>query len=305
MEQDFSPFYIRLLTIGFTISIVLSCIFAVLLIIMRKLFSSQSQDLLISLKKLRYEIAERDQQLEQLAESEISKSKEIARLRDEFIFIAAHELRAPVAAIEGNIFLFLADERAKGVAQDQREILEDIRVAASRLSQLVIDLLNVSRIESGTIRIAFEKTSVEAALASALREVTPLAEKQGVRLLVDMEQMRLLPQVMGDLQRLEEVFANLLSNAIKYNLVGGAVEIQTRSGGDMLEIAISDTGVGMSEEEMQKLFTKFWRANTSVEGTGLGLWIVKQIVEKMHGSILVESVKGEGSTFRIALKVVP
>lgn len=305
LELATTRFYLRILVIALIATVVLFLIFASLLVVLRKTFSVESGDLLEHLKRLQLEVGERDRELKILAEREIAKSKEIARLRDEFIFVAAHELRAPVAAIEGNIMLFMSEIDMKELSEDQRGILQDICTAASRLSQLVIDLLNVSRIESGTIRIAFEQTPIAQIILRSLQEIEGLAAQTGVRLVFDKEEIAALPSIMGDAQRLQEVFSNILLNAIKYNVAGGIVAVSARQATDNhLTISVSDTGIGMNESELTHLFSKFWRANPSIEGTGLGLWITKQIVEKMHGSIFVESTKGKGSSFHISLKVL-
>ena len=119
----------------------------------------------------------------------------------------------------------------------------------------------------------------------------------------DYDSTKKLPFVMSDSERLKEVFTNLITNAIKFNSEGGNVKITVEWVGDFLETRVSDTGVGMTEKEISQLFTKFWRAHPDIEGTGLGLWIAKQLITRMGGEIAVESKKGEGSTFTIMLPI--
>ena len=303
-ELATQKFYVRFLGIGFAMALVVVGILIGIVVFIRRLFASQAADFHKQLEKLHFEIRARDQQLELLTEKEVSKANEVARLKNEFIFIAAHELRAPVAAIEGNISLFIADMQEKPLPKEQMEILGDVRIAAERLSQLVMDLLNVARIESGTIRIAFEKTTIDEAVIGAIRDTAALSVASNVRVVFDESELARGVSIMGDTQRLREVFGNLLSNSIKYNVSGGLVRIAVEVQGEYLVASVSDAGIGMGEEDLAHLFTKFWRANPSIEGTGLGLWITKQIVERMHGTISVESTKGIGTTFRVCLKVV-
>jgi PAS domain S-box-containing protein len=235
---------------------------------------------------------------------DITDRKLLDRMKDEFVGTVSHELRTPLTAIKGFIELVL-DGDAGPVPDTQREFLEVAARNADRLGSLINDILDVSRIESQRLEIRVDPTDLVAVLADVVSTFRVMAHNKGLSLKQDVAN---LPKVLGDASRLVQVFSNLLSNAIKYTPKGevGVRAVLTDAG---VEVVVHDSGIGLTEEEIGQLFTKFFRGRNPVVtesgGTGLGLVIAKAIVEKHQGTIDVESRPGEGTRFRVVLPVAP
>jgi len=231
--------------------------------------------------------------------------KQLEQLKDEFVFIAAHELRTPVAAMKGYLQLIL-DGTTGEIPDATRSFIEKVIASNQRLIQLVNDLLEVARSQAGRLTIAVVPTDITPTITSTIDELKSLADEKGV-VMTYAPGMSPVPQVLADADRVKEVVVNLVGNAIKYMGGAGTITISHEVVGDMLVTHIADTGLGMSAEAQQKLFQKFYRVQTDktkdIVGTGLGLFIVKEIIEKMDGTIGVTSEEGKGSTFSFALKV--
>ena len=228
--------------------------------------------------------------------------KKLKELEKEFVFIAAHDLRTPVTAIKGYLSMVL-DGTFGQVSPSVKDILEKVVHANQRLIQLVNDLLQVARAEAGRIPIKVVAMSVIDPIRQVLNELKPLADEKKISMIYNPSPA--ISPVLADLERLQEVMVNLVGNAIKYTLGSGTVTISHEIKDDKLIINIKDTGMGISPEAQKKLFEKFYRVQTDqtrdIQGTGLGLFIVKQLIEKMNGSIRVVSEEGKGSTFSFSL----
>lgn len=231
--------------------------------------------------------------------------KELEQLKDEFVFIAAHELRTPVAAMKGYLQLIL--EGTTGAISDgTRTFIEKVVASNQRLIQLVNDLLEVARSQAGRLTIQVAPIDLAAPIVSSLDELKSLADEKSITMTY--QPPTDLPHVLADADRIKEVVVNLVGNAIKY--MGGAGNIAvshevTADGHVVTHIA--DTGLGISKEAQEKLFQKFYRVQTDktkeITGTGLGLFIVKEIVEKMNGTIWATSEEGKGSVFSFSLPI--
>jgi PAS domain S-box-containing protein len=235
---------------------------------------------------------------------DITDRKLLDRMKDEFVGTVSHELRTPLTAIKGFIELVL-DGDAGPVPETQREFLEVAARNADRLGSLINDILDVSRIESERFEIRIQPTDLAAVLEDVMATFRVMAHTKGLSLRMEVAN---LPKVLGDAARLVQVFSNLMSNAIKYT-PKGEVGIKAMVGHDGVEVVVHDTGIGLTAEEQSQLFTKFFRGRNPVVsesgGTGLGLVIVKAIVEKHQGAIEVATRPGEGTRFRIVLPVAP
>ncbi len=234
--------------------------------------------------------------------------KRLEELKDEFVFVAAHELRTPVAAMKGYLSLIL-DGTTGAVSDAAKQYIEKVIASDDRLAQLVNDLLEVARSEAGRLTIKVAPTDIAPPVRATFDELKSLADGKQVKLVY--EPPADLPKVMADADRIREVMVNLVGNAIKYMGGAGTVtvshEVENTPAGKELVTRVADTGLGISKEAQAKLFTKFYRAQTEktrdITGTGLGLFIVREIVEKMGGTIAVRSEEGKGATFSFGLPV--
>ena len=224
--------------------------------------------------------------------------------KSEFVSFLAHELRTPISSVMGYGTL-LADGTAGPLTPKQEKFLDAMQRNVNRMELLVSDLQDISRIEAGRLSLDPVKVSLETVVRNATQALSAQIEGQGQTLDVDIPDR--LPPVEGDPMRLGQVVSNLLSNAHKYTPVGGRISISARAVNGYVECAISDTGIGISAEDQEHVFDKFFRAGSpaveSVPGTGLGLSIARSLVEIQGGSIEVESELGEGSTFRFTVPV--
>ncbi len=234
--------------------------------------------------------------------SDLTDRKRLDRLKNEFVFVAAHELRNPVTAIRLLLNMMFEDKRAT-IDQTLRGYLLKIQEADDRLIQLVDDLLEVSRSESGRLKIQVSEQDMTALVRTIFNEIRPNALTRDVSLRhIPLQPM---PAVMADPSKLKEVIANLVTNGVKYNVAGGSVTIEHEVRGGMLLTHVADTGIGISEKDQERLFEKFWRSEDMAvraqSGTGLGLFIVKELVERMGGTLDVTSKVGRGTTFTFTL----
>ncbi len=233
---------------------------------------------------------------------DITRLKELDRMKSEFISMVSHELRTPLASIMGYTEMLLTEEPGP-LTPTQKEFLEISYQSSERLLHIVEELLDVSRVETGRIKLKLETLRMEELVADIVEAMRPAAESKGLSL--SLEVRGPIPPLEGDRARLEQVMNNLLSNAIKFTPEGGEVWVRLTREDNQIEVAVADTGIGIAPEEMPRLFGKFFRATSAVErrigGTGLGLFITKSIVELHGGKIWVESELGKGSTFYFTL----
>ena len=228
---------------------------------------------------------------------DIGEQKVLQQRNAEFVSAVSHEMKTPLAGIKAYVELLV-----DGDAEDQQtreEFLEVINSQADRLQRLVDNLLNLARIEAGVVNVSKETRSLNELLEEAFHVVQPSAEAKQIELLSELSPMYL--GVLADRDMLLQAVINLLSNAVKYTPGGGRVTLRSRLENDHVRVEVQDTGVGLSEEDCQRVFEKFYRVKKDKQmasGTGLGLPLAKHIVEDVHGGRLwVESTLGEGSTF--------
>jgi signal transduction histidine kinase len=244
------------------------------------------------------------EQRERLAEAYI-KLQQLGKAKTEFLSIASHQLRTPLTTIKGYISMML--EKTYGaVPEKMTRPLESIYTSNERLIKLVNDLLNISRIEAGRIEINIEKLAPEEVIKEAIDDLKPIAKEKNLYLKFE-EPEKPLPKISLDKEKIRQVIMNIMDNAIKYTEHGGAT-VKLQSIDHKLQIIISDTGDGLSREEIPHLFTSFTRGKAGtrlwVEGAGLGLYIAKRFVEMHNGKIWAESPgRGRGSIFYIELPI--
>ncbi len=223
------------------------------------------------------------------------------RAKSEFLSSMSHELRTPMNAIIGFSQLLDLDRELKS---DQQENVKEIRKAADHLMELINEVLDLAKVESGNINLSLEPEAVVPIVEECIGLVATLAEKRDINI----SHSRIAgARIRTDRTRLKQVLLNLLSNAIKYNRDGGSVEVKLQTTDDgKLRVAVSDTGAGIAEDKLDQLFQPFNRLdaeNSEIEGTGIGLSLTRRIVELMGGKVDVESQLGVGSTFWIELPI--
>lgn len=229
--------------------------------------------------------------------------KRLQELKNEFVFIAAHELRTPLTAIKGFLSL-LNDESGPVLTKTSKEYVSRAMGAGNRLFKLVDDILEIARSEAGKIKIEISPQDLKESIMVALAEMKSIADQKKIS--ISYEEPEELPKVMADPVKLKEVITNFVSNAVKYNNEGGWVKIGHELNDKEIITHVEDNGFGISETEQKHLFEKFFRAEIgkikSIEGTGLGLFITKELVEKMEGRIWFKSQEGKGTIFSFSLK---
>jgi len=232
--------------------------------------------------------------------SEVGALRELNRLKSEFVARASHELRTPMTAIKSLAESLLRRDLHLD-SQTQREFLEGIDAAVDRLGGIVEQLLTLSRIEAGKLEIRREPIEVGAILARVVAQFRAQAPTRRIDVFVAEN----LPHGFGDAERVEDVLTNLFSNALKYSDADQRVEIHARARANEVVISVTDHGIGIPNEERERIFDRFYRVDNAltrrVGGAGLGLHICKTYVEAMGGTIGVESNDGRGSVFRFTL----
>ncbi|MEK9195613.1 MAG: sensor histidine kinase [Patescibacteria group bacterium] len=229
--------------------------------------------------------------------------KRLQELKNEFVFIAAHELRSPVTIINGYISMIVRDKAANLLTAELKDYLDQIKYANERLLQLVANLLEVARSEAGRLVIEVVPLTLEDCIHRIISEMKPLGDEKSI--MIQYEQLPNLPRVLANDTRVKEIMVNLIGNAIKYSPQAKPIIVSHEIKEKEVITLVRDNGFGMSEVAQKKLFEKFYRVKTketqSIPGTGLGLFIVKQLIEKMNGTIGVVSQEGKGSTFSFSL----
>lgn len=241
-----------------------------------------------------------------LALHDITHEREIGDMKNEFVSTVSHELRTPLTSIKGYVDLIL-DGDAGEINEIQRDFLGIVKENSDRLVELINEMLDISRIESGRVHLKVEPMSIQDAVEGAVDTFRAVLSQTGRS--VDLNIEHGLPPVAADRDRVGQVLVNLISNALKYSPEGGLVAVGVARRGDFVKVYVSDQGLGIHPEDLGHMFTKFFRVDSAmtreIGGTGLGLSICKTIIELLGGEIGVESELGVGSTFWFTLPVAP
>ncbi len=262
---------------------------------------SELEDKRTQLEELNQQLNETNHELNEAN----SKLRELAEMKEEFLALTTHDLRSPLTVISG-VISFFTSGRLGELSPEQKNMVTMMERNTQNLIELVNDLLDASKLESGTMRldkISFDLREV----INELREtmLLPLAKEKEIKLVETFPAE--LPSIVADRAKLRRILLNLLSNALKFTGKGGRVEISAERVDERVRVSVSDTGVGIAPEDVDRLFDKYEqtrsRATRGEKGTGLGLYITKQLVE-LHGSeITVNSELGKGSTFSFTLPI--
>ena len=234
----------------------------------------------------------------------VDELRRLSALRADFVSLVSHELRSPMAAVIGSARTL--QQRWRTLAPEQREaFLALIADETNRLAALIGDVLDTSRIEAGTFSYSF--TDVD--LSRLVQDAVSSAEigQDEVRVVADVQDP--LPSIRGDRERLRQVLANLIDNAVKYSPDGGRVEVEIETRERGVRVVVRDEGIGVQPGEQQRIFGKFYRVDpqqsSGVGGTGLGLYICRELVRRMQGRIWMVSREDKGSTFFVDLPLAP
>jgi signal transduction histidine kinase len=224
------------------------------------------------------------------------------RAKSEFVTLVAHELKVPMTSINGYADLLHV---VGALNEQQQAFVGTIKSSVQRMVVLVSDLNDISRIESGQMQVKSEQIDLRSAINEAKEGVLQLIEAHGHTYVEQLPPDSLM--VWGDRSRVIQVLVNLLSNAYKYTPAGGMITLHLDKTDSHMRLSVTDTGIGMTPEQVARLGTKFWRADhdhvSTQPGTGLGMAITRNLLQLMGGELEVESTPGKGSTFTMTLPV--
>ncbi|UCF06258.1 MAG: response regulator [bacterium] len=235
-----------------------------------------------------------------LQSARLQREKEM--IRENFISLVSHQLRSPLASVK-QYLVVIRDGFTGDVSASQKEMIRKAGAYIDQLLKLINDWLDMSRIEAANIKEEFEPVAIDDILSEIMELLKPLAETRKISL--EKHFCDGVAEVHGNRENLKQAFTNLLSNGIHYNKEGGTVTVSSTEQNGCIEVDISDTGIGISQENLHFIFDEFFRVNSketrSVTGSGLGLPIAKRIIEAHDGTIKVVSELGKGTTFSILL----
>jgi len=233
-----------------------------------------------------------------------AKLRELSELKEEFLALTTHDLRSPLTVISG-VINFFTSGRLGELTPEQKNMVAMMERNTHNLIELVNDLLDASKLESGTMRLDLASIELAGLVAELREQMQPMAREKEITLAESLPEG--LPPLRADRTKLRRVLVNLLSNALKFTPRGGRVEVSAAREGRIVRVSVSDTGVGIPPEDLERLFDKYEqarsRATRSEKGTGLGLYITRQLVELHGGEISVTSEVGRGSTFSFTVPV--
>ncbi|MBI5149714.1 MAG: GAF domain-containing sensor histidine kinase [Candidatus Omnitrophica bacterium] len=238
--------------------------------------------------------------------SALEEVKNINKAKSEFISAVSHELRTPLTSVKGYAALLMSGKLGD-IPEGVKERLQKINLHSDNLVKLINNLLDIARIESGRVEMKMEKCSVTALIEGTRDLLMPQMREKNLQWKDEIAPN--MPELTFDKHQIERIFINLVSNAIKFTPTHGTITVRARRDGPVAVFEVSDTGIGISKEDLGKLFNEFYRVdneiNQNVKGTGLGLSLVKKIVEAHQGKIWITSEINRGTTFHFTLPVDP
>ncbi|HLL73685.1 MAG TPA: sensor histidine kinase [Pyrinomonadaceae bacterium] len=272
--------------------------------------AQQNRDLVAVLNELeekREELERLNEELERSnreLEKANAKLREVGELKEEFLAVTTHDLRSPLTVISG-VISFFSSGRLGELTPEQKNMVSMMERNTHNLIELVNDLLDSAKIESGSLKLELGSVGPAAVAGEVYESMRPLAEEKSIALELGVSDE--LPAVRADRQKLRRVLVNLVSNALKFTPREGRVTLRAAEEGEHLRFSVSDTGVGIPAADIPRLFDKYEqarsRATRSEKGTGLGLYITRQLVELHGGQIKVDSQEGKGSTFSFTIPI--
>jgi signal transduction histidine kinase len=250
---------------------------------------------------LEIKVKERTQELSKA----LDNIKEVSKRKTDFILAVSHELRTPLTSVKGYASLILAGTLGD-VPQEIKTRLEKINEHSDKLTALIENLLDISRIEAGRVKMNLQPQDLKSLLTKLTEMFTIQLKEKEITLEVNTPEK--MPLVLADTMQLERVFINLISNAAKFTPKNGFIRVKMKDLPEFIEIDVSDTGIGIPKENVPFIFQEFFRATNAIDqkikGTGLGLSLAKQIVEAHEGKIWFETKENEGTTFSFTIPKV-
>jgi signal transduction histidine kinase len=235
----------------------------------------------------------------------VGQMARVNKLKSDFVSVASHQLRTPLSAIIWEIELLLTKNN-KGLSERQKKSLATINSLSCRMTRLVNDLLDVTRIDQKRLMLRKETIDIVDIAEKMIEDLSSLAAARNINILFNVNKKR-IPKLTGDPERIKLVVENLLNNAIKYVVKRGKIEVKIVRQNSSVVFSIRDNGVGIPEEQQDQVFEKFFRSDNIVkyqtEGTGLGLYIAKNIIEQTGGKIWFQSIENVGSVFSFSLPI--
>lgn len=237
---------------------------------------------------------------------DITREREVDRAKSEFVSLASHQLRTPLGIIKWYLEAWKNEDYFKKAPVAIRDYFDEVYKSNERVLSLLRDLLSVSRIEERRVKNVVKSVDLIRLITEIVKQMQIAAHKRKVVLSLIIQDQK-IPSISIDDLRVQEVIENLISNAIDYTTSPGSIDVVLNKTGGMISISVKDTGIGISQVDQKKLFTKFFRGEKAVmqnpQGSGLGLYVVKSYVEGWGGEISVESILGKGSTFTVSLPI--
>jgi signal transduction histidine kinase len=235
-----------------------------------------------------------------LANQQLQK---LDQMKSEIISVAAHQLRTPLSAIKWTLKMIM-DEDVGSVTNEQKSLLGKGYESNERMINLVNDMLSVDRLESGRIKYNFVSIQFETLVEAMVQELLPLAAKKGMKIVLSRPNA-LLPKIKLDPDKMHDVLQNLIDNAIKYGNQDSAIDVRINSDQKNIIFSVHDNGIGIPNEQFDKIFSRFFRATNAIrnvtDGSGLGLYIAQSVIKRHGGEIWFTSKEGEGTTFLFSL----
>ncbi|MDD3486932.1 MAG: HAMP domain-containing sensor histidine kinase [Candidatus Moranbacteria bacterium] len=261
-------------------------------------------------KQKEKQIEDFDQITRQLVKRELElnranqKLAELDKAKSDFVSVAAHQLRTPLTGIKWS-YTALLDPDTGPLNPDQKEIIEKGLASISNTIDLINDLLNVAHIEEGKMEFHIKRQPILPLARKAVEGIKLMADEKKISLFIEIPEDAGFPETNIDADKMELVFANLLDNAVKYTPNGGRIDFNISQEQGSIKAVIQDSGIGIPKSQKNRLFTKFFRAENAVgvqtSGTGLGLYMVKKIIDRHGGKILVDSIENQGTSFVVTV----
>jgi signal transduction histidine kinase len=237
---------------------------------------------------------------------DVTQEKELEKMKLDFVSMATHELRTPLTSIKGYLS-FLNESAMPKLTDDEQKFLKNIATSADTLGVLIDNILSLSRIEQGAMKLSLAPVNLVLLLKKTVEQMQVMAAKKD--LVIQFHADQNIPDLSVDQMRMSEVMTNLLDNAIKFTPQAGHIQVSIERKDHLVQICIADSGIGIPQSAIKHLFTKFYRVTGPLEqgtkGTGLGLYISKVIIQMHHGSIWVESQENVGSKFYFTIPLKP